>query len=202
MYIPAHFRENDPQELANIIQQNNFGTLISMLEGRPFATHLPFIHEPQNDRLLGHMARANPHWQALQASSTDVLVVFQGPHSYISPTWYANPGVPTWNYVAVHLYGRFQLLRDPNEHREIMANLTHQHEAAEAEPWLADFDSPSIANMLAQTVGFEIIVNETQGKFKLNQNRSAQDRSNVIDCLESEASDHSMGIAKLMRARL
>ena len=202
MYIPAHFRENDPQELANIIQQNNFGSLISMLEGRPFATHLPFIHEPQNNRLLGHMARANPHWRALEANSTDVLVVFQGPHSYISPTWYANPGVPTWNYVAVHLYGRFQLLRDLDEHREIMANLTNQHEAAAAEPWLADFDSPTITNMLSQTVAFEIIVNETQGKFKLNQNRSTQDRSNVIDALESEASDHSMGIARLMRARL
>jgi transcriptional regulator len=201
MYIPTHFRENDPQELAQVIQQNNFGCLVSMLDGRPFATHLPFVYEPQSGRLLGHMARANPHWEALDASSREVLTVFQGPHSYISPTWYANPGVPTWNYVAVHLYGHFHVLHDPSAHRQAMATLTNQHEAAEAKPWLANFGAPATANMLNQTVAFEIIVSETQGKFKLNQNRASVDRSNVIDSLEAQATDNSIGIARLMRAR-
>ncbi|MFT4562027.1 MAG: transcriptional regulator [Gammaproteobacteria bacterium] len=201
MYIPTHFRENDPQELARVIQQNNFGCLISTLDNRPFATHLPFVYEPHNKRLVGHMARANPHWPGLEASSTEVLVIFQGPHSYISPTWYAKPGVPTWNYVAVHLYGHFLVLRDPKEHRQAMTTLTNLHEAAQETPWSVDFDSPMTTKMLEQTVAFEIVIKETQGKFKLNQNRSSEDRSNVIDSLESQANDNSKGTAKLMRAR-
>ncbi|MFT4581183.1 MAG: transcriptional regulator [Gammaproteobacteria bacterium] len=201
MYIPIHFRENDPQELARVIQQNNFGCLISMIDDRPFATHLPFVYEPQSGRLLGHMARANPHWEALDTSSREVLTVFQGAHAYISPTWYANPGVPTWNYVAVHLYGHFHVLHDPSAHRQAMVTLTNQHEAAQEKPWAADFESPMAANMLNQTVAFEIIVSETQGKFKLNQNRASEDRSNVIDALEAQATDNSIGIARLMQAK-
>ncbi len=199
MYIPAHFAENDPQSLQNLIDANNFGTLISASDERPFATHLPFIYEAAGSRLLAHMARANPHWQRLAESALDALVIFQGPHAYVSPTLYSEPGVPTWNYAAVHVYGRFRVLDDPTDHRHVLESLTQQHEAARDDPWQANFDSSMVQQMMRATVAFEIIISELQGKFKLSQNRSTTDRDNVIEALEAEGVENAAGVASMMR---
>ena len=200
MYIPTHFAENDPQSLQKLIEANNFGTLISARDERPFATHLPFIYDAAGSRLLAHMARANPHWQSLAESTLEALVIFQGPHAYISPSLYSEPGVPTWNYAAVHVYGRFRVLDDPIDHRRVLESLTKQHEAARDDPWKADFDTSMVQQMMRATVAFEIIINELQGKFKLSQNRSTTDRENVIDSLEAEGVDNAAAVASLMRA--
>ena len=199
MYIPAHFAENDRQSLQKLIEANNFGTLISARDKRPFATHLPFIYDAAGSRLLGHMARANPHWQSLAKSTREALVIFQGPHAYISPSLYSDPGVPTWNYATVHVYGRFRVLEDENDHRRVLELLTEQHEVAREEPWQVDFDASMVQQMMRATVAFEIIISEQQGKFKLSQNRSTTDRENVIDALEAEGHENSIGLASLMR---
>lgn len=201
MYIPPYFDERDPQLIQGVIDENNFGTLVSIIDERPYATHLPFVYDRDGARLRGHMARANPHWQALVENPRDVLVIIQGPHRYISPMWYANPGVPTWNYVAIHLYGEFQVLDDPEVHKEVLRELTDRHESGRTRPWLSDFSSPMVEGMIGATVAFDIVLQETQAKFKLNQNRSTTDRANVISELETDGSDNAVGVAKLMRTR-
>jgi len=201
MYCPQHFVETDHEILRALIEQNNFGTLVSVVDGLPFATHLPFLYEPENQRLLAHMARANPHWQALDANDADALVIFQGPHAYVSPGWYQSPGVPTWNYTAVHIYGSFSVIDDPLAHRNELAALAAKHEAGRTEPWQPDFDSALISGMVSGTVAFQILITEIQGKFKLSQNRSEADRANVIRELEHRADGSDRGLAELMRAR-
>lgn len=202
MYTPAHFNETDQKILQNMIEANNFGTLISTRDDRPFATHLPFIYDPDHQRLLAHMARANPHWRQLQQAEADTLVVFQGPHAYVSPSLYSDSGVPTWNYAVVHIYGRFRVLESASDHREVMETLTAQHESRRTEPWQADFDSSMVQQMMRATVAFEIEISEVQGKFKLSQNRSTTDRENVIAALEIDGGDDAIGLAKLMRGTL
>jgi len=187
IYIPAHFAEHDLQSLQKLIETNNFGTLISARDERPFATHLPFIYDAAGARLLGHMARSNPHWQSLANSTREALVIFQGPNTYISPSLYSDPGVPTWNYATVHVYGRFRVLEGANDHRRVLELLTEQHEAVREEPWKADFYASMVQQMMRATVALEIIISEQQGKFKLSQNRSAADREKVIDGLRPKA---------------
>ncbi|MGR9089421.1 MAG: FMN-binding negative transcriptional regulator [Gammaproteobacteria bacterium] len=201
MYSPPHFTETDAAALCALIVENNFAVLVSSVEGRTFGTHLPFLYRAESAMLTAHMARANPHWQALAAAPEQALVIFQGPHEYVSPTWYGEPGVPTWNYAAVHVYGSFELIEDPAEHRHVLDALTAHHEAGNMPPWRADFDAPPIAGMLRGTVAFNIRITALEGKFKLNQNRSAADRSRVIDALEAGGGDNARGVARLMRER-
>lgn len=201
MYSPDHFEEIDPEILEQLITDYNFGTLISVVGGRPFATHLPFLLDVEAHCLIAHMARANEHWQALAADSMDALVIFQGPHTYVSPTWYADPGVPTWNYAAVHVYGEFTLIDDPDAHKAAMIALTERHENDHAHAWRADFAQSPAKGMLAGTVAFRIAIKEIQGKFKLSQNRSAIDRERVIAKLETSDDSNAQAIAALMQAR-
>src|ERR1700729_1397013 len=124
MYIPAAFAESDLAKLHDFIQTNSFGVLVSQVDGEPFASHLPFLLDRNSGPhgcLIGHMARANPQWQSAHGQS--VLAIFPGPHAYISPTWYESENVvPTWNYVAVHVYGTFQVVEDHQETVEIVRN--------------------------------------------------------------------------------
>ncbi len=201
MYSPPHFAETDAAALGALIEGNNFAVLVSSVDGRPFATHLPFLYGAEAGILTAHMARANPHWQALADNPDEVLVIFQGPHEYVSPTWYGEPGVPTWNYTAVHVYGRFELIEDESEHRTVLKALTARHEAGNSPPWQADFDAPLIAGMLRGTVAFNIRIATLEGKFKLSQNRSTADRRRVVEALEALDGDNARGVARLMRER-
>jgi len=199
MYIPEHFDVTDSTELADLITRYNFGTLVSVIGDRPFATHLPFLYDQPRSRLRAHMARSNPHWEALAGNAQDALIIFQGPHTYISPSWYDAPGVPTWNYISVHVYGSFHIIDNALTHRQILDDLTSKHEENQTDPWIADFESVPAANMIAATIAFEIAIKEIQGKFKLNQNRSATDRAGVIDALANERSDNAIEIAAQMQ---
>lgn len=201
MYCPPHFVENDPNALGALIEANNFAVLVSLVDGQTFATHLPFLYRPESAMLSAHMARTNPHWQALAAKPDEALVIFQGPHEYVSPTCYGEPGVPTWNYVAAHVYGAFELIEDPAAHREVLAALTAHHEAGNSPPWQADFAAPLVAGMLRGTVAFNIRIRTIEGKFKLSQNRSEADRGRVIEALEARGGDNALGVARLMRER-
>lgn len=201
MYVPSHFAEDDRERLIDLMQRNGFALLISNHEGRPFATHLPLLYRSgpgECGRLLGHVARANPHWQALAADPT-VLAVFQGPHAYVSPTWYAQPGVPTWNYAAVHAYGHARLIEDHDEFRELLRALTAVYEAASPEPWQMEQAGDLPERMMKAIVGFEIEITELQGKYKLSQNRSAADRDNVVRHLSESSDATARATARLMR---
>jgi transcriptional regulator len=193
MYIPSHFRESDERVLAEFIDAYSFGTLVTVERGVPFASHLPFLHDRENRTLHAHVARGNPQWQHI-AANADVLVMFQGPHGYVSPTWYAKPGVPTWNYTAVHVYGRARVLDDAAATGRHVERLAARFERGSAAPWVPSYDP----KMLKGIVGVEIRITEIQGKFKVSQNRSAEDRARVAARLEATGTDNDTALARLV----
>jgi transcriptional regulator len=189
MYIPNHFHITDKAEIHAFIEANAFGQLISTIEGRLFSTHIPVLLAEDGNRLLGHLAKANPQWQSID--DQEVLITLQGPHDYISPSWYCSPGVPTWNYQAVHIYGTCQVFHDVSKLKQIVDALTRKFESSFAEPWKPDYK----ASMLRGIVGIEVEITEIQCKYKLNQNRSDEDQAQVIKALSSRGSEQ---VAKAM----
>lgn len=190
MYTPEHFKVTDRNEINRFINENGFGQLISNLDNRLYSTHIPFILNKEKDKLLGHVAKQNPQVNELQ--DQEVLITFQGPHDYISPTWYSSKGVPTWNYQAVHVYGKCQLIYEPEQLDQLVRNLTEQYEINQATPWEAEFNP----NMLKAIIGVEIVIDEIQCQYKLSQNRSDKDRYQVINQLEKNG---SLSLAKAMK---
>lgn len=193
MYRPKHFNEADADKLDALIAANPFGILITVADARPFASHIPFLYERHSGLLLGHVARANPQWSHF-ASDRQVMAIFQGPHAYVSPSWYVEPGVPTWNYAVVHMYGKARAIEAPAAVRQIVERLTEQEERRLDVPWVPRYDE----RMLQAIVGVEIDVTEIEGKFKLGQNRSEADRGSVIANLTASGSEASAALAKLM----
>jgi transcriptional regulator len=204
MYIPAHFAETDLSTLHEFIERHSFGLLISQIDGVPFATHLPFLLERSaatRGILLGHVARANPHWRHL--AGQEVLCIFNGPHAYISPTWYAaDKVVPTWNYVAVHAYGRAQIVEESDALVDLVRRLTAVHERNMPAPWGFDAADPFIQKVSAGIVGFRIEIERIEGKWKLNQNHPPERRRRVIDALREQGGDDATEIARLMERDL
>jgi transcriptional regulator len=204
MYVPGPFQELDLDRLEALIRANSFGVLVSVHDGRPIASHVPFLFERgggSNGTLIGHLARANPQWHSLADGQT-VLAIFQGPHAYISPSWYESPGVPTWNYAVVHLYGKARLVEEEGLVWGIVERLTRLHEAGTADPWSPALSPDVRTRLLGGIVGFEIAVAEVQGKFKLNQNRSAEDQRRVAERLTQTGSDSALALARLMASNL
>jgi transcriptional regulator len=199
MYIPKAFREDDLNILHKLMREYSFATLITLHEGVPFATHLPFILDAKrgpNGTLLAHMARANPQWRDFK-SEQEVLVIFQGPHAYVSPSWYeVELSVPTWNYAVVHVYGIPRLLEDSEELYKLLKILIQTHEAQFENAWPFQLSNDYLQKMMRGIVGFEIEITRLEGKFKMSQNRTESERENVIAALQ-ESSD-TQSVAELM----
>jgi transcriptional regulator len=195
MYIPKHFEQPDERVLWNFVAEHSFGTLLTVVDGRPFASHLPFLSDRDQRVLHCHVARANPQWQHL-ATASQVLAIFAGPHGYVSPTWYAEPGVPTWNYAVVHAIGEARSVDDPIHTRTHVEALAANFERGRAAPWVPGYDTRRLAGI----VGIEIRVERLEGKFKLSQNRSAADRAGVVEQLRASGSDNDAALARLMIA--
>lgn len=195
MYIPSHFEESDQARISELVNEYAFATMVTVKAGLPFASHLPVMAE-NDDRqtIVGHMARANEQWQHFQAND-EVLVMFQGPHAYISPSNYEGDGVPTWNYASVHMYGVARVVDDENRLKDIIESLSHKYERSQASPWVSDYPD----KMLKAIVGFEIEINRVEAKYKLSQNRSAVDRQNIITNLSGSSDSSGKAIAKLMQ---
>jgi len=203
VYIPAHFAETDQQKLCDFIEQNSFGLLVSQLGGEPFATHMPLLLDRQagpHGTLIGHMARANPHWQA---TDRHVLAVFSGPHVYVSPTWYqAENVVPTWNYVAVHAYGAFQLVTDHAETVSIVEQYVERYERSLPRPWTVAPGDAFVDKLAKAVVAFRIEITRLEGKWKLNQNQPLERRERVVAALQKRTDENSQAIAELMTSNL
>ncbi len=204
MYIPAAFAEPNLGRLHDFIEQYSFGLIVSQIAGQPFATHLPLLLERDAGRqgtLVGHVARANPHWQA--GDDHTVLAVFSGPHAYISPTWYETANVvPTWNYVAVHALGKMHIIDDEPTLLEIVSRLAGIYESAQPQPWSVAGESKFIERLLPQIVGFRIPIDVIEGKWKLNQNHPVERREKVARALGRRGDENSLAIAELMQAML
>ena len=204
MYVPAAFREERLDALYDLIQQHSFGTLVSQTPDGLFATHLPFLLDTQGGErglLRAHMARANPHWRSL-ADGGEALVLFQGPHTYVSPSWYrTEKAVPTWNYVAVHAYGRARIIADPAAVRHVLQMTVDCNESGFEQPWAMDgLPDEYVETMAANVVAFEVAITRLEGKRKLSQNRSSADRQGVIAALRRKGEPDGMAVAELMAA--
>lgn len=204
MYIPPAFLESDLPTLQAFIERHSFGLLVSLVDGSPFATHLPFLLDRTRGRsgaLVGHVARANPQWQ--QCVGQQVLTVFSGPHAYISPSWYeAEQVVPTWNYVAVHAYGRVQLIEDADELLSIVRHSVETYERSMPRPRALGGSDSFLEQLLKQIVGFRIEVERLEGKWKLNQNQPVERREKVARALAERGDENAAAIAALMRQQL
>lgn len=200
MYIPKEFEPQTREQVTRLIDAYGFGVLVSLHEGEPVLTHLPMLYEPERGpygTVVGHLALANPQAQSLR-DGLAVQAVFQGPQAYISPSWYVGPGVPTWNYAVAHLHGSVRLIRDGAGLRALLEQLTEKYEAAFESPWLARISAQRAQMLTQQIVGFEISVAQIQGKFKLSQNRSQEDRLAVIGALSGQSSPQAKRVAALM----
>lgn len=201
MYIPKHFTIQDEEKKYEMIEQNSFATLFSQHNGAPYATHLPLLLNRETLTLYGHFARPNEQWK--DSGNQQVLAVFQGPHSYISPSWYeTNKAVPTWNYVAVHVYGALEIVEDEQELIDSLQDLVHKYEDPQSTYSLNDVDPNYMEGLSRGIVGFKIKINKIEGKAKLSQNHSVERRGLVIEELEKVGSERSRGIAKWMKEQL
>lgn len=204
MYSPPQFKSTDLSWLDWLAAHDAFGTLISQVDGAPFASHLPVLYHRSDAQvvLTGHWARPNPQWRGIETQR--VMFIFQGPHAYISPRWYADPHkqVPTWNYAVAHVYGTIRLIHAAAELERIVVSLTQRYEAGAAEPWrLADSD-PSNRERLKGIVGFELRADDVQLKLKLNQNHPAANVTGAIEGLRSTGSGDAAAVAALMQTAL
>ena len=204
MYVPAAFAETDLTKLHDFIEQNSFGLLVSQVDGLPFATHLPFLLDRTNGphgTLTCHVARANAQWQ--EASGQTALAIFSGPHVYVSPSWYAaEQVVPTWNYAAVHVYGRVQVIEDESSLLKIVQAMVRVYEQSMPRPWSFDVSTTFGKRLLAQIVGFRIEIEKIEGKFKLNQNHPVERRQRVVQALRQRGDENALAVAVMMQAML
>ena len=205
VYLPPAFTETRREALVEHVERHDFGLLVSHGSGGLTVSQIPFLLTRRGDQLVlqGHLARPNPQVADLD-SAGEVLVVFAGPHAYISPSWYrAGPAVPTWNYAAVHAYGRGRAIADEAWLRDLLRRLTERHEAREpGPPWrMDDLPEDYLDAMLKGIVGIEISVSRLEGKFKLSQNRPAADRPRIIAALGQREDADSRAVAELMRRR-
>jgi transcriptional regulator len=200
MYVPDHFREEDLARLDWLAAHDAFGTLVSSVDGATFATHLPVLYARAGEQvtLTGHWARPNPQWRAIEGQR--VLFIFHGPHAYVSPRWYVEPGrhVPTWNYAVAHVYGAVRLIHEPDALERIVSALAARYEGDAPEAWSLATAEPGTRRMVRGIVGFELSADAVQVKFKLNQNHPRGNVEGAIRGLRETSSQDAHATAALM----
>ncbi|HEY3250266.1 MAG TPA: FMN-binding negative transcriptional regulator [Ignavibacteria bacterium] len=198
MYIPKHFEEKDKQKLIEFMREYNFATIVNTTKKRYWATHLPFLFDEENDNVIlkAHMAKANPQWSTF--GREEVLVIFQEPHSYISPKLYDHSvNVPTWNYIAVHAYGVPKIMASREQRINLLEETFKAFEADFKNQWdtlPADYKN----DLLGGIVAFRINVTRLEGKYKLSQNKTPEEREKIIESLKQTNEKHKVDIANHM----
>jgi transcriptional regulator len=203
MYVPKAFAIDDLARLQDFMDEFNFATVVTQRDGELTASHIPFLLdrsvEPYGS-LRAHVAIRNPQLEDFRSSS-QALVIFQGPHTYISPSWYVKPeNVPTWNYAVVHAYGVPKIM-EPAAMVALLKNLVGKHEKSFEKPWDFDPKDPFMQKQMPEIAAFEIQIEKLQGKFKLNQNRTPADRAGVIAALSTSKDPTERAVAGLMDQR-
>jgi transcriptional regulator len=196
MYTPKYAQNDDLESIRKFVRQNSFGILVSQVNDKIMATHIPFQFSDDESKLITHLSRANPQTQHF-ISGTEVLAIFSGPHAYISSSWYDHENVPTWNYIAAHVYGKLRVL----EGAEVNQSLNH---------FMARYENSSLENMseeyiCAQLKGLfaiQIEITSIEATYKLSQNRDQKNYLNIIHQLENQNGEGAQGIADEMKKRL
>ncbi|MFB3169672.1 FMN-binding negative transcriptional regulator [Neobacillus sp. 179-C4.2 HS] len=201
MYIPKHFIIKDEEVIYDFIERNSFATLFSQHNGEPYATHLPLLLNKEEGFLYGHFARTNRQWKDIEGQN--VLVTFQGPHCYISPSWYeTNQAVPTWNYIAIHVYGELEIVEEEKEVFESLADMVSKYEKPDSSYHLENVDETYIKGMSKGIVGFKITINKIEGKAKLSQNHPVARQELIIKQLGNSSDQNDIHIAQLMKKNI
>ena len=200
MYIPEFNRQEDRPAILAFMRENPFAILVSNADGIPFATHLPLLVEEAEDQVIvrGHMAKANAHWKSMKTGE-ESLVIFHGPHAYISPSLYEiRESVPTWNYAAVHVYGEPTLFSDEPCLKETLHQMINTFESSYMAQW-SDLSDEYRTRMMKHIVGFEIKAKRLEAKFKLSQNRTKGEQARIIQSLNPSKDSNISGVADLMQ---
>ena len=203
MYVPASFSVSNEKTFASFIERYAFATMISGSAGELVASHIPIMLQRSGEKLIliGHVARANAQWKQFDGSA-DALAIFHGPHSYVSPTWYTTSpaAVPTWNYAAVHVYGKPRAREDRDFTAAALKGLVARYENTRVKPWrMEDLAADVYDRLAAAIVAFEMPVDRIEGKFKLGQNRSREDRLGTLQGLVAEGSRDADALAEFIR---
>ncbi|HEY0092158.1 MAG TPA: FMN-binding negative transcriptional regulator [Flavobacterium sp.] len=200
MYIPEIYKNEHPENIREFIRNNSFAILVSTVDGKPWATHIPIeleINAEGKEVLCGHISIENPQWKAFNPNE-EVLAIFQGPHSYISSSWYDHENVPTWNYIAVHVYGRIKILEGDAVFAHLK-KLVDKYEAASENPVSVENFSEQTMLQARGIVVFEIVITAIQAKRKLSQNRDDVNYKNIISELEKKDDPNAGAIAAEMK---
>ena len=203
LYVPSSFEPGDRAAAARLVHDHPFATLVTPADPEPLISHVPLLLQPTSEphgTLVGHVARANPHWRA--APGVESIAVFHGPHAYVSPSWYADPAamVPTWNYATVHAHGPLEIVDDAAEARGVLEALVHRFESDRESPWSLAMPEAKLASVVGALVAFRIRIRRLDVKFKLSQNRTRDDRSRVIRALDASGDADALATARWMRA--
>jgi transcriptional regulator len=189
VYLPPSFVERDAEAIARLVRDYPFATLVTAAGAEPQISHLPLLHRADpapHGALIGHVARANPHWQLMADNPS--IAVFHGPHAYVSPSWYTDPAamVPTWNYAVVHVRGNIELVEGHDATLATVQALTSNFESSRAAPWHLQLEGSRLEAMIGAVVAFRMTITRIDAKFKLSQNRATADRERVVVGLEDE----------------
>ncbi len=201
MFIPKLYREDDAQKILAFMRENEFATLVTYDGEKPVAGHL-LVEVTETDGnvvIYGHMSRVNPLWKTFDPAK-EALLIFQGPQTYISATWYNHVNVPTWNYVSVHAYGKPELVTDHDEVYALLSRLVKRHEGA-SDYRMESLPQDFVEKEMKGVAAFKLDVTRLEAAYKLSQNRNDEDYRNIVIQLEARGDELSDGVAKIMRQR-
>jgi transcriptional regulator len=202
MHIPNYYKNENIEEVKNFLIGNSFGILINQTNGKLTGTHIPMeLDKDENgdDVLVGHISKANPQWKNFNKDE-EVLAIFNGPHAYVSSSWYEKENVPTWNYIAVHVYGKIKII-EGDELLDSLKKLVDKYEANSENPVSVEKMSSKTLKQINGIIGFSIKINEIQAAYKLSQNRNESDYHNIVDKLENTGDAISNEVAKEMKKK-
>jgi len=200
MYIPDLYKNKNQEAITAFLKENSFGVLINQTNGKLWATHIPLelsINLEGKTILEGHISKENPQWQGF-AENDQILAIFSGPHSYISPSWYDHENVPTWNYIAVHVYGKIKIIEGETV-IESLKRLVDKYEQNSENPVRIEDLSEKTMMQSRGIVAFEIEIEEIQAQQKMSQNRDAKNYQNIISELEKTNTNQSIAVANEMK---
>ena len=182
MYPPPHHQSHDIEKMISVLKHFPLGMLVTAKDGKPFVTHIPFIYNDTSKKLVAHLDRNNPQLETLK-DEAEVTVVFKGPDTYISPSIYTTPQLPTWNYIIVHITGRLQLINEQEAIKQTMVDMTEFLEG-DAQRFILKKDDPRMERLIDYIQAFEIEITNWEGKFKLSQDKNSQDFENAKEELK------------------
>lgn len=198
MYTPKHFRNEDTTSLHEFIRRNGFGILINHADGQLWATHIPLLLSADGTKLTGHLARGNKQSKTFKEGA-EVLAIFNGPHTYISSSWYDHENVPTWNYIAVHVTGTVRVV-EGEELEQSLKHLVDKYEQHSANPVSVEKMSPQfLKKELLGIIGFEVTITKLEGTYKLSQNRDDANYHTIVNELEKREDPASHDVAQIMK---